>query len=388
MEKDYDYEGIVVHNSSYPDVDLDFSDRDKVKDYLVSKYGYECVCSVGTVGRLKTKGVIQNLARVNNVPQEEYLDITAVEMGGVTAAELEEMDLEELENKFPKLNEFFKKYPKIKRDFNKLNGCINCWGKHAGGVILSNTPLTDIMPVRVIDGKLVSCWTEGLSGRELGEMGFIKMDLLGVNAMSVFFDTAKLIEERHGVKYDYYNTPINDRKAFGAINSKDNIGIYQFDSELSNKVVEDMGGVHSFDDLVSLTALIRPSALQNKFPKRFKEAKEFGCNLPKVIENDLKDTAGLPLFQEAAYLVARNMAKMNVVDASDFMKTLYKGKMTPEKVPFWKEKFLNGCDYVREVIEVELDNGEVKQFEEGEIVICKDGISRTIEEIIEKQIEI
>ena len=95
---EYDYEGVVVHNSSYPDVDLDFSDRDKVKDYLVSKYGYECVCSVGTVGRLKTKGVIQNLARVNNVPQEEYLDITAVEMGGVTAAELEEMDLEELEN--------------------------------------------------------------------------------------------------------------------------------------------------------------------------------------------------------------------------------------------------------------------------------------------------
>lgn len=394
VKEKFDKIGVCVHNSDFPDVDIDYSDRDKAKDYLVSKYGNECVCSVGTIGRLKTKGVLQDLARIHNVDLDEVIKVTKGELKDADPDELESSSLDELCAIYPSLDDLLKKYPEFKKDFERLRGSINFWGKHAGGVILSNTPLTDVMPVRVIDGKLVSCWTEGLSGRELGEMGFIKMDLLGVKAMSVFYDIAKLVEERHGKKYTYENTPLGDSRALQALNNHDNLAVYQFDSELSNRVVDQMGGVNSFDDLVALTALIRPSALQNKFPAKFNEFKNDPNKqkeVPKIIRDILGETAGLPLFQESAFLISRSLAEFDKVDAYKFMKKLYKNQFKKkEEIEEWRVKFLKGCEdkFYQDCIEVTFEDGTKKIFRKNENVTGKDGKNYTIEEAIEKNIDI
>ena len=394
IKEKFDEIGVCVHNSDFPDVDIDYSDRDKAKDYLVSKYGNECVCSVGTIGRLKTKGVLQDLARIHNVSLDEVLKVTKGELNEIEPDELESHSLDELCSMFPSLDELLKKYPEFKKDFERLRGSINFWGKHAGGVILSNTPLTDVMPVRVIDGKLVSCWTEGLSGRELGEMGFIKMDLLGVKAMSVFYDIAELVKNRYGKEYTYENTPLGDSRALQALNNHDNLAVYQFDSELSNRVVDQMGGVESFDDLVALTALIRPSALQNKFPKKFNEFKndpQKQKEIPKIIRDILGETAGLPLFQESAFLISRNLAGFDKVDAYKFMKKLYKNQFKKqEEIEQWREKFLKGCEdkFYQDCVEVQFEDGNKKIFKKNEKVFDVNGNEYTIEEAIEKNIDL
>ena len=390
--EDIHYNGIVCHNSDFPDVDTDYSDREKVKGYLIEKYGENCICSIGTIGRLKTKGVLQDLARIHNVPLEDILELTQGELKDIDKDDGEKKDLDQLCSEYHKFNELLEKYPEFKQDFIKLRGTINCWGRHAGGVLISNTPLTDILPVRVIDGNLVSCWTEGLSGRELGQMGFIKMDLLGVDAMSVFFEIADLIKKRHGKEYNYQNVPLDDKRSLQTLNNHDNLAIYQFDSDLSNRVVDQMGGVRSFDDLVALTALIRPSALQNNFPQKFKELRENPekSNMPDFLKPFFEDSKGLPIYQESAYHIAKHLAGFDNVSAYKFMKTLYKGKMKGDAIPYWRDKFLNGCkDKIkRECIELTFDDGTKKIFELDEKVLCTDGVEHTISEILENKYEI
>jgi len=246
----------------------------------------------------------------------------------------------------PQLKRFLNKYPEVEKGFIKLRGSINNFGKHAGGVLVSDVELTDLLPVRKIDGNVVSCWTEGIQGRELGEMGYIKMDLLGINAMNIVQDTLELINARHGLNWKMKELPLEDKYAVQLANKFDLMGVFQLDSPIAEKVIRDMGGMKRFEDYSAVSALMRPAALQNGFPEKFgkRRSGDEECYIPKCLEPYLEDTYGLPIYQEAAYHVAIHLANFNIIDAYKFMKLLYKGKMTEDKIPYWKEKFIEGCN--------------------------------------------
>lgn len=378
--------GVVVHNC-----DFQSNVKEQVKDYFAESYGYNKVCSIGTIGYMRTKSVLKDLGRLYSIDADEINTLTTDFLRELSADD-EELPLDELREKYPALDLFFKKYPLMVRDFEKIHGSINTWGKHAGGVLVSDTDLTKELPVRLNDGKLVSCWTEGTHSRELGMMGFIKMDILAIETLDLIEETIELINRRHGVGITFDNIPKNELSSLRQLDNHDNFGVFQFDTDLTNRVVDQMGGILKFDDLVSLTALLRPSALQNKFPSKFGKIRtgEEKVEIPNCLKDALGSTNGLPIFQESAMQIAMALAGMDKVSAYGFMKLLYKGKMTEDKVPFWKEKFMSGCKdkFIRSGIELTFEDGSKRTYGLDDVVVCTDGNSHTIGYVLENHLEI
>ena len=333
--------------SDMPDVDIDVMSRDAVIKYLVDKYGEKRMCSIGSIGRLKNKSVLLDLCRVFKIDLQEIYEITKGGLKDIEKAEddAEDCSLDELKKLLPQLELFLQKYPQIERHFEKLRGSISYFGKHAGGIIVSDIDLTDMLPVRRVENKIVSCWSEGIEDRELGRMGFVKMDILNVDAVNQIVDTIALIKEMNGEKIDMYNIPLEDKDAMKLCEKYDFTGIFQLESPLSESVVKAMNGIERFEDISAVSALMRPSALANKSHVKFgdRRTNREEWHLPECLIDTMAVTYGLPIYQEAAYHVARHLAGFSIVEAYKFMKKLYKNQLKKEDIPYWFEKFMKGC---------------------------------------------
>ena len=378
--------GIVVHNCDFPG-----NEKDNVREYFISKYGKNNVCHIGTIGYLKLRGVLKELSRLYDVPLDEVNTLTTQGLKDFDPQD-QGMPIEQLKNKYYDLKIFLQKYPEFEKVFDKLYGTINCWGIHAGGMIVTDFDLTKQMPVRVTDGKLVSCWTEGIKGRQLGQMGFIKMDILAIDALDTIERTIRMVNERHRQNYNLYNIPVDEHQSLCLLNNHDNIGIFQFDTNLSNRVVDNMGGITCFEDLGILNTLMRPASLVNGFDKQMgslRKNKE-QIYIPRQLMSTMSQTQGMPIFQQAAYFYARDLAGFDNINSRKFMKTLYKGKMKGDSVPYWKQKFLKGCkDKIkRQVIQVQLQDGTIKKYQLDELIECIDGQFRTIQNILQNGYQI
>ena len=386
--------GGKLSGADFPDVDSDFQSNAKegVKDFFAETYGKNNICSVGTIGYLHVKSTLKELGRVFDIDDKE-INVLTTEGLKTFEADDDGLPLNELKEKFPALNEFLSKYPQIEKVFSKLQGTINCWGVHAGGIIISDKSLLDQLPVRVNKGKLASCWSEGLNGRELGEMGFLKLDLLAIETLDIIEDAINLINERYpnaNIKFD--EIPLEEEHALARIENKENKCVFQFETILSLKVCKNMHGIRCFDDLASLSTLMRPAALQNKFDEKFgrRRDNEEEYFIPDCMKPYISKEYGMPIYQEGAYFFAMYMAGMNKVDSYRFMKLLYKGKMKKDLIPYWREKFISGCmkKIKHKEYDIEMENGEIKHFTEYDKVKCKDGQEHNIKEIIENNLEI
>ena len=338
--------GGQVSCADFPDADLDFGDRDAVISHLIEKYGADKLCAIAVVGRLKNKSVLLDLCRTLKINLEEIYPITKGELKDLNEDEEgDDYSLEDMKKMSPMLTEFLVKYPAIELHFERMRGMISYFGKHAGGIIISDVDLSDQLPLRKVDGKIVSCWTEGIDDRELGRMGFVKMDILGVNTINQTVDTIKMIEDRRGKEINMYDIPLEDKGAFKLCDKYDFTGIFQFESPLSETVIKSMNGIEQFEDLASATALLRPAALANKLHEKFgaRRKGEEEWSVPLCLNSTMVSTYGLPIFQESAYHVAKNLADFNIVDSYKFMKKLYKGQLKKEDIPYWKDKFMKGC---------------------------------------------
>ena len=380
--------GVVVHNS-----DFQSNAKEGVKDFFAETYGKNNICSIGTIGFLHTKSTLKELGRVFEIDDKEINELTTKGLKEFEADD-DELSIDELKEKFPDLNNFFKKYPQVENVFKKLQGTINCWGVHAGGILISDKPLLDQIPVRINKGKLVSCWTEGLSSRELGEMGYPKLDLLAIETLDIIEDAINIINERHPADHvDFDKIPLDEPHALARIGNNENQGVFQFETPLALRVCKDMGGIRKFDDIASLSTLMRPAALQNKFGEKYgkrRDGKE-EYFIPDCMKPYIGNEYGLPIYQEHAMFYGYYMAGMNMVDSYDLCKKLYKGKLhSKEDIDFWHDKFVNGCmpKIKHDEYEIEFDNGEKKTYTEYDKLKCKDGNEHTIKEIVENNLEI
>ena len=386
--------GGQVTADQFPDVDSDFGSlyKDSVKDYFAEKYGKDNICSIGTIGYLHTKSALKEIGRVYDVDPEIMNELTTTGMKDFEPDD-DEKPLDELREKFPALDKFLIEHPFFEKKFAKIYGSINCWGVHAGGILVSDKPLIEQLPVRINKGKIATVWTEGLGGRELGQMGFLKLDILAIETLDIIEEAIGLINERYGkdtVNFD--KIPLDETRALSRIENHENLGVFQFETPLALRVAKNMGGLKVFDDIASLSTLMRPAALENKFDVEFglRRSGEKKVEIPEFMKKFMEKEYGLPIYQESAYHFAYNMAGLDKVKSYKFMKTLYKGKMKGDLVPYWKNLFINGCmsKIKHKEYEIELEDGSVKTYTEFDEIECTDGNKHTIQDIIENDLEI
>jgi DNA polymerase-3 subunit alpha len=327
---------INPERNDFPDIDTDFEDRRRgeVKEYLVRKFKH--VASIATIGYFKDKGVIRDAARVYRVP-----------LNDVNKA-LKSVDKFEEFLTAKSTIEFRRKYPEVATLAEKMRGRIRNTGMHAAGIVIGNKPLTDFAPLETAkdpndkDGPRLSLIA--LDMNEAADLGAIKLDALGLKALSVIDDTLEMITERHQRKVNLFSINLEDRKVYQMLSEGYTKGVFQCEAVPYTNLILKMGGVKSFAELAASNALVRPGAM-NTIGAEYIARKNGKAKITyahELMRPFTEETYGEVLYQEQVMLTMTELASMSMADADKVRKIIGKKKDVSEFDAF-RDKFIEGA---------------------------------------------
>ncbi len=347
---------------SMPDIDTDFDDvgRQKVIDYVVKKYGKNQVAQIITYGTMAAKMSIKDVARVMDLPLPDSNALAklvserqGVELKRVLHAPLTPKDGEksltekegfspdELEN-IKKLREIYKSkglQSEVLHEAEILEGSVRNTGIHAAGIIIAPKDLTELIPVAT--AKDSDLWVTQIEGNVIEESGVIKMDFLGLKTLTIIRDALELIKQNHGVEIDIDKIPLDDEKTFRLYQHGDTIGTFQFESPGMQKYLRELKP-DRLDDLIAMNALYRPGPLAYipNFIERKHGREPITYDLPEMQEI-LKETYGITVYQEQVMLLAQKLADFSKGDADMLRKAM--GKKQKSVLDKMKSRFIEGA---------------------------------------------
>ncbi|MDB2481532.1 DNA polymerase III subunit alpha [bacterium] len=323
---------------SFPDIDTDFAHPSRVKEYLKEKYGAERVASISNWSTLSPKVVIKDVARSLNLGGDKS---TAFKISNhITSIMPDAKTIEEAMSMSKEFASFMEKYPKLYEYASKLQGLTRNWGVHAAGVVISDEPLYNFVPLRIDDtGQTITQWEKN----RCEENGLIKMDILGLNTLNVISDVFDIIEKTKGRKISIEDIPLDDEKTFKMISSGKNAGVFQLESSLSplcQKIKPN--DVRMISDI---NALGRPSCSPEDRTNYIK--RRFNIQKPEfrheTLKNALGDTFGVSLYEESMMTIAKDCAGWDLNQADALRKiTKLKGK-DPGLVLKTQNNFIKDC---------------------------------------------
>ncbi len=344
---------------SMPDIDTDFDDegRQKVIDYVVEKYGKNQVAQIVTYGTMAAKMSIKDVARVLDLPLNEANELAklvpdkpGIELDRVLSAPLKgEKSLETVEGLMSEDIENVKKLrtllegtdlkANVLKEAQILEGSVRGTGIHAAGIIIAPKDLTEIIPVYT--SKETELLITQFDGKVIEDAGVIKMDFLGLRTLSIIKDALKLIKENHKIEIDIDTIPLDDKKTFELYQKAETNGTFQFESAGMQKYLKELKP-DKFNDLIAMNALYRPGPIEYipNFIAR-KHGRETIAYDLSVMEEYLKDTYGITVYQEQVMLLSQKIASFTKGDADVLRKAMgKKDKATLDKM---KSKFMDGA---------------------------------------------
>lgn len=327
---------IDVNRFDLPDIDIDFPDykREKVVNYLKHKYGASKVMCLANVNRLKAKSAIGEFAKGLNIPPYETDAVKGAiieRSSGDARAAMCIMDT--FETTEPG-KEFIKKYPAMQL-VEHIEGHASHAGKHAAGILVSTLPLSKYGSLNSRD-EIIQ-----MDKKDAEYIGLLKIDCLGLRNLSILESVAEQI----GKPYDFFFTlGLEDKKTYELFNSMRLSGVFQFEGQALQMIVKQMG-VNDFNDIVAITALARPGALNSGGTSRYikystgEETPDFYSDTHKSITGD---TYGIVVYQEQMMEMARRIGGLSWADTSDLRRAASKS-MGDEFFGKYKEKFMEGA---------------------------------------------
>lgn len=334
---------IDLNREDLPDVDIDFEDvrRHEVKEYLEKKYGDDKIANLPTFAVFQGKSCLDDIGRVFRIPFsviDKIKDALIERSGGDSRAS---MTVEDTFNstvfEYPK--KALAEFPMLKHAFT-LEGQYRQMGQHAAGVMISNDPITDFCAFYKMKGtKVIS-----LEYKDASEIGLLKIDLLGLNTLSVITKCLKLIKEKKGKKIDIYNLPLDDPKVFKAFRDGKLFGIFQFDGQAVNQVCRQIKP-NTFEDLSAVSALARPGPLNSGNTTEYiqrKTGKKPVTFVHPIMKNITEDSYGIVIYQEQVMRIMREIGDMSWKDTSEIRKLISKSQGV-EKFNTFKDKFIPGA---------------------------------------------
>lgn len=328
---------------SMPDVDIDFDDRGrgKVIDYVVQKYGRENVCQIITFGTMGAKTAIRDVARVLNIPLAEADRIAKLIPEGAK---------ENLETAREKVAEFDALYQSTDTNIRKLmhystvlEGSARHSGIHAAGVIIAPGDVSDYVPVAVAKSKggAEEAVTTQFDGKWVETFGLLKMDFLGLKTLTIINDTLALIQKNHDVDIDIDAIPLDDKKTYELFQKGDTVSIFQFESTGMREWMRKLRPT-SIDDLIAMNALYRPGPM-DLIPNYIdrKHGREEVVYPHSLLEEVLKPTYGLPIYQEQVMQMAQVMGGYTLGGADLLRRAM--GKKKVEEMQKQRAMFLSGA---------------------------------------------
>ncbi|MCA9837589.1 MAG: DNA polymerase III subunit alpha [Trueperaceae bacterium] len=314
---------------SMPDFDIDFSDvrRSEVIDYVREKYGDDKVAHIATFGTMASKAAIKDAARVLEAP---YADADAISklipvvFGRSTpiAKAMEEV---------PEIKQAYDNNAKEFVDVAMaLEGLTRHASVHAAGVIIARKPVQELAPVfRSGDGPIVCQYDMG----SIEELGFIKMDFLGLRTLSFIEAAVRIIKETRGLELNPDDFPLNDEKTMELLSRGEAAGVFQFESPGMVDTLRKLKP-RRIQDLIAVSALYRPGPMENipTYIRRHHGQEEVAYQefpeAARYLEPILAETYGIPVYQEQIMQIAQAVAGYSLGEADLLRRAMGKKKVS------------------------------------------------------------
>ena len=330
---------------SMPDIDVDFDDegRDTVLHWVTNKYGKENVARIITYGTMATKSAIKDVARVQKLPLAEADRLTKLIPERIPG---KKVNLKTSIEYVPELKAATKSDNPIVRDTLKyaqmLEGNVRSTGVHACGVIISQTDISNIVPMSTANDKTTKekLLVTQYDGSVIEETGLIKMDFLGLKTLSIIKSAIENIEHTTGEKIDISKIDLEDTKTYELYSQGKTSGTFQFESAGMQKYLKELKPT-KFEDLIAMNALYRPGPMDYipSFVARKHGREEISYDLP-IMKEYLDETYGITVYQEQVMLLSRLLADFTRGESDELRKAM--GKKMIDHLNTLKEKFLEG----------------------------------------------
>ena len=329
---------------SMPDFDIDFcmDKRDRVIEYVTNQYGKDKVSQIITYGTMAAKAVVRDVGRVMDHPYgyvDKLAKLIPFEVGMTLSRALEQE---------PQLKQRYDEEEDVREVLEmamKLEGLARNAGKHAGGVVIAPTSLTDFMPVYCEQGgqQLVS----QLDKDDLETLGLVKFDFLGLRNLTIIdkaLKTINLQRSRTGIDpVDISLIPIDDEKTFDLLKSCKTTALFQLESRGMKDLIQRLQP-DSFEDIVALVALFRPGPLQSGMVDDFINRKHKRAKIEyphPSLEPILRPTYGVILYQEQVMQIAQVLSGYTLGGADLLRRAM--GKKKPEEMARQRDGFVSGA---------------------------------------------
>lgn len=301
-----------------PDIDIDFeyTKRDQVINYVKNRYGHSNVANIMTFGTLGARQVIRDVGKCLNI-ESSLIDRLSNLLDP-------KMSLEENLN-----NKYVKEYIGANSDLQKLykvsfklEGLKRHISTHAAGVVISSEQLDNVIPVCYSGGELLT----GVTMEYLEDLGLLKMDFLALRNLTIIQNVLELIEEETGNKINLSDIPFDDKETMDIFKRVDTEGVFQYESSGMKNFIAKVKP-DNFSDLVAIIALFRPGPMGNidTFVNR-KEGKEKVIYPDPSLEEILKDTYGIMIYQEQIMQVLVKMGNYTFAEADNIRRAMSKKK--------------------------------------------------------------
>ncbi len=326
-----------------PDIDMDFDERrrDEVIRYVAQKYGSDHVAQIITFQTIKGKQGIRDAARVLGFPASVGDRLCKMYPPAVLGREKR---IEEALEESAELREAYDKEPEAREIIDTaraLEGLRREDSVHAAGVVIGDAPLVNYLPLKLSkdsrdDSRRIVTQFD-MHGVE--KLGLLKMDFLGLRNLSVIEDTLALLRRR-GIELDIDHVPLDDPAVYEMLKRADTTGVFQMESAGMRQLIRELQP-DRFEDLMALNALYRPGPLNAGMHIEYSHRKH-GKKPVTYPHDDLEDilraTYGVIVYQEQVMQIAVRMAGYSMAEADDLRKAM--GKKIRDKLIPHREKFL------------------------------------------------
>ncbi|NGO88553.1 MAG: DNA polymerase III subunit alpha [Halomonas sp.] len=334
---------------SMPDFDVDFcmEKRDRVIEYVADRYGRNAVSQIVTFGTMAAKAVVRDVARAQGKPYslgDKLSKLIPFEVGMTLAKAIEQE---------PALKEFIDNDEEAEEIWEmalKLEGTTRGTGKHAGGVVIAPTKLTDFSPLLCDEdgaGLVVQ-----FDKNDIEDAGLVKFDFLGLRTLTIIDWALEMVDKvRDAAGQGPLNIdaiPLDDSKTFEMLKRAETTAVFQLESrgmkELIKRLLPD-----SLDDMIALVALFRPGPLQSGMVDDFINRKHGRAEVSyphpdyqhELLKPVLTPTYGIILYQEQVMQIAQVMAGYTLGQADMLRRAM--GKKKPEEMAKQRSGFMEGC---------------------------------------------
>ena len=331
-----------LNRISMPDIDIDFEDtrRIEVIDYLRQKYGDNRVAGIITFGTIMARAAVRDVGRVLGVSYNKVDQIAKVVPPPVQGRHI---PLERSVEDSPELRRLYQQDPEARQVIDaaiKLEGTVRHASQHACAVVIGKESLDHYVPVQLAQGGDVHQITQYAMG-PIETIGLLKMDLLGLANLTIMHQATEIIQAVYGKAVNIYELPLDDKKTFTMLGQGETTGVFQLESSGMKRYIRELKPTR-LEDIIAMVSLYRPGPMQwiQSFINR-KNGRESVRYLHPLAENALKETYGIPVYQEQVMQLSKDMCGFSGSQADTLRKAM--GKKIPKLMKEMRAKFVEGA---------------------------------------------